>query len=410
VGRNGLSLRIDSFSLHSPKCRAATPQPSRTETPSRKAATGRQCRNRNTVPQGGNRPTEMQFDAIFSRFIAYQGKWALMKRGGHPLLLLPASRHAARRTLDLFQPQRIKARAVMAGLRVATELGLHRALLPQVRYSGGQIELHPPLPEITVGTCGFLFGSPDHRIHRAIACYETPHGWEVAKIAFGEAGAQMLEREAAALSDIAPKTQAAPSLLGLHQCDEATVLRMPYLTGAKLHPGEVWGVARMLRGWVSDKSPAPIQDFSEWSAIMSALDDIPGAQIALEKLAGKCLVPTIRHGDFTRWNLLKQPDGGMMVIDWEWGHAHGMPAIDLVHYLAQDLRLVKRLPPQQVIESVAAALQQEDSRQYLEQVGWGDDIDALILAAIAYPVGAKHQENPEVLQAALRQFIQPLDL
>ena len=144
----------------------------------------------------------MNFEAIQSHFIAYDGMWALLKRGGHPLLLLPSSRRAALRALDLFQPQRAKARAVIAGVRAASSLGLHRLLFPSMRYDGGQVSMEPPLPEIVDGTCGFLFGSPDHKIQRAIACYETSAGWEVAKIAFGESGRQMLGREATSLQEI----------------------------------------------------------------------------------------------------------------------------------------------------------------------------------------------------------------
>lgn len=343
----------------------------------------------------------MHLDPILSPFVAYAGRWAMVKRGGHPLLLLPASRVAARRTLDLFQPQRAKARAVIAGIRAATSLGLHGLLFHPIRYDGGRVMMDPPMPEIFDGTCGFLFGSPDHQIQRAIACYETPDGWEVAKVAFGEAGTRMLEREADALREIAPMTPAAPPLLGLHRGDDATVLRMPYLKGGKIGPGESWDVCGMLESWVSKDSPMPIEDFPEWPAITAALAELPDGDKALERLAGKHLVPALRHGDFTRWNLLKQDNGRIIVIDWEWGHTAGMPGIDLVHYYAQDARLVKRLAPHQVIDDVRAMLMQDDCRRYLEQTGWHNDIDALILAAIAYPVGAKHQENTAVLQEAV---------
>ena len=343
----------------------------------------------------------MHLEPILSPFIAYEGRWAMVKRGGHPLLLLPASRVAARRTLDLFQPQRAKARAVVAGIAAASSLGLHRLLFQSVRYFGGQVTLDPPLPRIHPGTCGFLFGSPDHEIQRAIACYETPDGWEVAKVAFGDAGARMLDREADALREIGPMTTAAPPLLGLHRGEDTTVLRMPYLSGDKIRPGESWDMVGMLKSWVSNQASKSIESFPEWPAIIRALETTPEGGSALKRLTGKTLIPGIRHGDFTRWNVLRKPTGEMVVIDWEWGQTQGMPGIDLVHYLAQDARLVRRLPPQQVLEETRHGLMDPDVMAYLNDCGWGDDLDALIVAAIAYPVGANHQKNAEVLREAI---------
>ena len=347
----------------------------------------------------------MHFNAILSHFIAYNGRWSLLKRGGHPLLLLPSSRRAAIRTLDLFQPQRIKARVMIAGVRAISSLGLHRQIFPSVRHHGAQVMMEPSLPLIIDGTCGFLFGSPDHQIQRAIACYETSDGWEVAKIAFGEKGREMLVREAESLNEIGGMTSAAPHCLGLHSSEEATVLRMPYLAGHKIRPGESWDMLGMLDKWLSIQSPKSINAFPEWNAISRALEANSGGDCAITRLKAKMLRPCIRHGDFTRWNVLRKPTGEIMVIDWEWGHPQGMPGLDLVHYLAQDARLVKRLPPHQVLEETRRELMQAPVMVYLNKSGWGDDLDALILAAIAYPVGANHQENDEVLRIAIANCV-----
>lgn len=346
----------------------------------------------------------MNIDAVLSRFVSYQGEWALMKRGGHPLLLLPSSRSAARRALDLFQPQRKMARAVIAGIHAATSFGLHHMLMPVVQYHGDKVSMSPELPAIKPGTCGFLFGSSDHRIRRAMACYETDRGWEVAKIAFGDVGREMLEGEAESLQNFSTMTHHAPQCLGLHHSKDATVMRMPYLTGEKIRPGESWDMIALLKDWISNQSPIPIHQFPEWSAIRDALAILPGGDNAMKRLIQNQLVPVIRHGDFTRWNVLKKPSGEIAVIDWEWGHPRGMPGIDFVHYHAQDARLVRNRSPQLVLEETRRKLSAPDVRAYLHKTGWSDDLDALILAAIAYPVGAKHQDNDAVLCEALINY------
>ena len=114
-------------------------------------------------------------------------------------------------------------------------------------------------------------------------------------------------------------------------------------------------------------------------------------------------MPTIRHGDFARWNLLRTADESLMVLDWEWGAARGMPGIDLIHYFAQDARLVRKLSPTAVVVSVLESLKHPQCKAYLQRTGWGNDSQPLALAtSLAYTFGTDQQANGEVLEAALR--------
>ena len=119
------------------------------------------------------------------------------------------------RALNLYQPQRFKARATITMLRLAVGLGLHRGLLPKVRCHGGMVATEPDLPRATPYTLGILLGSPEHRVRRAIASYQNGGEWEVAKISFGETGARVLEDEAAILEELQPLAAGVPRLLGL---------------------------------------------------------------------------------------------------------------------------------------------------------------------------------------------------
>jgi len=38
------------------------------------------------------------------------------------------------------------------------------------------------------------------------------------------------------------------------------------------------------------------------------------------------------HGDFVPWNIKKDPDGKLAVVDWEYATASGMPLLDLLHF------------------------------------------------------------------------------
>jgi len=325
----------------------------------------------------------------------------LLKRKGRLLLGLPDGREAAARALRLYQPQRPIARGMVAGLRWLVRLGLHHRALPKLPITRGETSVSPALDGIDAGTCGVLLGSPEHRIRRAIASYRKDGEWEVAKIAFGDAGASLLEQEANALEELQPYFAGVPRLLGLHRGQDVTVLRMPYLTGYAVNPGDSHDALDLLDSWITHQPAKPITDFPEWSAIESALSGSELGSDALGRLAKESLRPVICHGDFARWNLLRRKNGSLVVLDWEWGHKDGLPGIDLIHYFLQDARLVKRMSLEKSIKQTLVALDSAACRNYLQKTGWSTDPILPILACLAYKQGAGHQENREVLRVAL---------
>jgi len=43
---------------------------------------------------------------------------------------------------------------------------------------------------------------------------------------------------------------------------------------------------------------------------------------------------SIVHGDFAPWNMLRQSDGRLIMVDWERGMKNGLPVLDLLHFHA----------------------------------------------------------------------------
>ena len=326
----------------------------------------------------------------------------VLRRRGNVLLGISNEKNTAERTLGLYQPQRLVARSIVSFLRVLSRFGLH-GMLPKMPMAAKSMDLHPPLGGIVPGSAGILVGSPEHKVRRAIVSYRNGAEWEVAKISFGDEGAKILEMEAATLNQLQSIATGAPRLLGLHRGDGVTVLRMPYLKGKAIKPGETSDALNLLKSWVGSDGPLPIQRFSEWSHIETAIKCMPYGEKALEALSKKSLRPVICHGDFARWNLLKQADGSLMVLDWEWGHEAGMPGIDLVHYFLQDARLVERMPAMEAITKTCQILKSPDCASYLESTGWGSDPLLPIIASLAYKQGAGHQENREILETLLNE-------
>lgn len=343
-------------------------------------------------------------DRVLSLFAARSGKWVGIRRRGRLLLVLPPGKQAAIRGLELYQPQRATARAGVAGLRIACALGFHR-LLPAVTRSDGIVNtLVPPLPATDPSSIAILLGSREHKVQRAIASYQTATGWEVAKISFGPAGEAILRREADVLSHLHNNVRGVPRLLGLHHGEGVTVLRMPYFSGSRIAMGESKEALGFLNEWVKPQAGKPIREFPEWISIQAALPGFKAGSLALERLKSECLNPVIRHGDFTRWNLLRHNEENTTVIDWEWAHSEGMPGIDLVHYLLQDARLVQRRCPYAAIRSTVDRLKSPACRDYLAKTGWKGDPVLPVIACLAFKQGARHQENREYLAAALEIF------
>jgi hypothetical protein len=328
----------------------------------------------------------------------------LLRKNGRILLGLPEERTAATKTLRLYQPQRTAARIVVGLVKQCINLGLARFILPQTSIETAPFPLGPPFPQVNRGTCGILLGSPEHRVRRAIVSYQTAMGWEVAKVAFGPNGWDVIQGEANTLLALPENTAGAPKVLALHRGQDISLMRMPHIEGAVLQQNASNKAVSILDAWISDHAPKPMEEFCEWPLIQHALSRHLKAAAVTKHLSQLQLRPAVRHGDFARWNLLQTSDGNIMVLDWEWSTPCGMPGIDLVHLFAQDARLVNRLPAAEVVQSVQRSLQTPEYRAYLQKTGWGTDVASAIVASIAFTVGAKQQANEEVLEAALHAW------
>ncbi len=326
---------------------------------------------------------------------------SLLRRNGRLFMALPTRRLAALHTLWLYQPQRPKARWFTSLMRCIVLAGLHRMVLPRFRHTGGQVCLNPVFDGCLPGTAGVMLGSPEHRVRRAILCYETTSGREVAKLAFGPEGRTMIEGEAQAIRGLPEDSRGVPEIHSVHHGPIFSMLRMPYVKGLPLAPRRTPEALALLDSWITDAAARPIQDFPEWLAIHAALTSSASGQQALAKLENLRFQPVIRHGDFARWNLIRQNDGSLIALDWEWGHPAGLPGLDLVHYFLQDARLVERMEPSEAVRHTCKLLEQPLYRNHLNKTGWGGKALLAVITSLAWKQGAGHQENKEIMEEVL---------
>ena len=221
-------------------------------------------------------------NAALSAVDPVPGNRSLLWRKGRAFMALPSGRTAALRTLSLYQPQRRLARLGMVASRCVVSIGLHRLIFRRLSHQGGNVRMDPEIAACLSGTAGVMLGSPEHRVRRAIAAYQTAEGWEVAKLAFGDEGRAVLEQEARTLLILHAHVKGVPRCLGLHRGKDVTLLRMPYLTGIPVPVGHIAEAFDLLDQWITDLPPATITSFPEWPAIESALDGIEDARSGLE--------------------------------------------------------------------------------------------------------------------------------
>ena len=328
-----------------------------------------------------------------------------VRRHGMVSLSLPDSREGAAHAFRLYQPQKRLARLKTFALKLLISRGLHPWILEKVLPPSYE-NIQPWEFSYSPETVGILLGSSEHLIYRAIASYRGADGWEVAKLGRGEAARTMLRNEAAVLRELSKRGLSVPRCLGLHEHGEMTILRMPYLAGSGLSIRDSGEALDVLIQWAGDAAPESISGFEEWKSICAALETTADGREALESLSTQVLRPVIAHVDFARWNLLHQANGPLIVLDWEWGNTHGMPGLDLVHYFAQDARLVRQLDSANALRVVEASLSLPKAKAYLAQTGWTGNPITPILAWAAFKHGARHQKIADFLAESLKVYLE----
>ena len=328
-----------------------------------------------------------------------------VRRHGMVSLSLPDSREGAAHAFRLYQPQKRLARLKTFALKLLISRGLHPWILEKVLPASYE-NIQPWEFSYSPETVGILLGSSEHLINRAIASYRGADGWEVAKLGRGEAARTMLRNEAAVLRELSKRGLSVPRCLGLHEHGEMTILRMPYLAGSGLSIRDSGEALDVLIQWAGNAAPESISGFEEWKSICAALETTADGREALESLSTQVVRPVIAHEDFARWNLLHQANGPLIVLDWEWGNTHGMPGLDLVHYFAQDARLVRQLDSANALRVVEASLSLPKAKAYLAQTGWTGNPITPILAWAAFKHGARHQKIADFLAESLKVYLE----
>ncbi len=234
--------------------------------------------------------------------------WVALPSPSSPRWLLPRGpRATALSGLSVYQPVTIPGRVGWEAARGLATAGLFRVL---PRGDGPPESVRELVaPYMPKGASLSLMRA--NHAHRYVVSIVDLRGkvLAVAKIALDETGDAALRREAIGIQKYAPLLSSplrAPKILE----------RVP---GLLLLEGVRWSAR--LRPWVLPPDVA----FGLGRAFAATSD------------AGRGMA----HGDFAPWNLLRAPDGWVLV-DWEESRADAPPFYDVFHYLVQSAVLLGR--------------------------------------------------------------------
>ena len=337
--------------------------------------------------------------------------WRVLRKRGEALLVLPQSRAAAVKALELYPAQSARARLAKGILRAAlafspvlpierVEISIHERA-PFAKFLSEQAGInHFPALAILCGnprTAGrrfmiLLFGEQS-----APRC--------VVKAGIGAAAMNLIEREMNFLASAPPAIAGIPKLSGAFRDENLSAFAMEFLEGESPSENDWPAVEKILGGWVLENETVVLAETALWRELKTVCATAP-LMARLANLNTRRVSSVLWHGDFAPWNMkLNRASGDCAVFDWERGQWPGVPAWDWFHFVLQPAVLVKKLSTSSLQTEFEKLLRSENFLAYAKRCGiFGIEKD-LALAYLLYNVEVlKPAEGREPTRALLESL------
>lgn len=236
------------------------------------------------------------------------------------------------------------------------------------------------------------------------------------KVPLGTVSAALVARETAALADLVKDPNLGPLVPQARQIAGHLAVANVESNGARYDALDLEELLRLhnLMLWRSETRRSISSLRAEWAAEVPAGDAIEhtkevtwtlaraidAANHVLDAMPQDLEVPCyMAHGDFTRWNVLRAPDGTARIIDWE---LYGTKPkwFDVIHYIVSHDLLVLRSPASQVIKRLS------EVGQTIAPKGegvWGRQV-AFYFAYQCLYYGAVYERQADLHQQAIWQL------
>jgi hypothetical protein len=259
-----------------------------------------------------------------------------------PRWMLPARSSAAASVLDIWHPYNLSSRMKWLAIRLAARAGLLRfapsVSIVKTSCRGAQLWFDRCGIQTRNAEIVVLVGTPS--ANRKLIAFLLDDRHRIAavlKVGLTAGGGVCILHEAEVLGKL-ERYSWAPRLLSVHP--DLRAAAQQYMPGAmsdrEFRP-EYMDVLCQLPRSGGCKSLAAFADemANRLSPFKAQFDKLaPGLlDRSLSCLNLDITVPTMLvHGDFAPWNILNNPEVGLVLVDWEWADFAGLPAHDLLHF------------------------------------------------------------------------------
>ena len=333
-------------------------------------------------------------------------KFRVVRRGGHPLLFLPAAGRAAATALDLYPAQSPKARAAKALLRLALRWGCG----PLLATTSQMIPLADPyLGLLTRAAQGsppagppfaVLAGNPHAPGRRFVflLCGADASPMAVVKAGGSVTARRLIAHESRLLADCAGKFTGLPAVRATLVSDRVEAFALDFIRGESPRANSGPAVAALLETWIDRDRTVGLSELPAWQRLVSTTPTNP-LPPAVQALGESRLRPVLMHGDFAPWNI-KVSGNQWTVMDWERGERAGIPGWDWFHFVVQPAVLVQRDRPEKIMADLDALLASPGFIRYATATGMTGHERLLALAYVDYCRQVTRQtEGRELLNA-----------
>jgi len=321
-------------------------------------------------------------------------RFRLVRKHGHPLLLLPQRRSCVASSLSLFPAQTGRAKLARAAISWSARIGLPLLTSPVEL----QLDLQSPEVKFLRETTGaqqlpafaMHFGNPNAAGQRFILLGfdELGRPLRVIKAGVGSAATRLIQAEATFLSSPVAQSCTAPQVFGQMVHGETLAMALEYLQGSSPNsaaPESLSRAAELLSRWLIANQRVTLASLLAWQRLGQAAAHDELFQRINRILASRQISPAVFHGDFVPWNIRVDPTtGNWRVLDWERGEPQGPPAWDLFHFVVQPAILVKRLAAAQIVILIEALFRSVAFGHYARLAGLTDNVRPLFLAYLLY--------------------------
>lgn len=281
----------------------------------------------------------------------------ILTLGGRIAFGLPEHPDLAGKVLALYRPMKARAKIIVWIYQLMVKLRFRFAFKKTQGSGQGEIpwlKNHQKL--------GFLGCNPAHGLRCVILGSGDDGEITVTKLAIGKT-LEPVVQEGQHLKTLCSRYRGVPEILNFQQGDRWVAYQTRFFAQQGPRCLTDPAVLELLNEWLIDEH-SPVKAIGWVEPLFLSLP------MRLQSELGELRIQkAMIHGDFAPWNL-RNDEGGVVAIDWEWMNEDGIGGLDLIHGLIAEARLVRGFAAMSLLHYLEEQARKPHVQTYLSQCGW----------------------------------------